>query len=228
MGIEANLAAVRTRIQRACEVSGRDPGEVRLLAVSKTMPAADIRAAYGAGQRDFGESRVQELDAKADQLADLADLSWSMIGHVQTNKIGDVARVADEVQSLDSIRLAHALDHRLSAVGRSLRVLVQVNTSGESSKSGLAVDEVVPFVRELASLPLLQPVGLMTIAMLSDDSEAVSGCFETLAALRREVEDVSGHAWPELSMGMSGDLEHAIAAGSTCVRVGTAIFGVRS
>ncbi len=228
MGVEAQLEVVRGRIEAACAAAGRDPAAVRLLAVSKTRPASEIIEAYGVGQRGFAESRVQELAAKAQELNELADIEWSMIGHVQTNKVADVARFAHEVQSLDSLRLAQALDHRLSVLGRSLRVLVQVNTSGESSKSGLSVDDVVPFVRELESYPLLKPVGLMTIAALTDDESVVKECFQTLASLRTRVEDTTGHAWPELSMGMSGDLEWAIAAGSTCVRIGTGIFGHRS
>ncbi len=197
------------------------------MAVSKTRPAPDIVAAYRAGQREFGESRVQELVAKADELADLDEIRWAMIGHVQTNKAGDLARVAHEVQSLDSRRLARALDQRLAPLGHTQRVLIQVNTSGESAKSGFAPDELVPFVREVAHYPRLEPVGLMTIAVLSDDPDAVASCFRTLADLRAQAEDVTGEPWPELSMGMSGDLEAAIAAGSTCVRVGTAIFGYR-
>jgi pyridoxal phosphate enzyme (YggS family) len=228
VGVVENLAAVRRRIEVACDATGRDPASVRLVAVSKTRRAAEIEAAYRAGQRDFAENRVQELVSKAADLAGLADLRWSMIGHVQTNKAADVAATSDEVQSLDSLRLARALDRRLADLDRTLRVLVQVNTSGEESKTGLAPDEVLGFVRELETCPQLKPYGLMTIAANSTDPERVSGCFRTLADLRGQVQDLTGRAWPELSMGMSGDLEIAIAAGSTCVRVGTAIFGSRS
>ena len=225
VGVVENLEAVRRRIEVACDAAGRDPVSVRLVAVSKTRPVGEIAAAYHAGQHEFGENRAQELVAKAADL-DLPGLRWSMIGHVQTNKARDVARCADEVQTIDSIRVARALDSRLEA-GRTLRVLLQVNTSGESQKSGLTVDEVAPVARELLDHPRLEPMGLMTIAIDSADPAAVSGCFRTLADLRRDLQDMTGHPWPELSMGMSGDLELAIAAGSTCVRVGTAIFGER-
>ncbi len=228
MDVADRLRAVRERIGRACLDAGRDPSQVRLLAVSKGQSAEAVRQAYEAGQRDFGENRVQELVAKAARLTDLDGLRWSMIGHLQTNKAQAVATVADEVQSLDSRHLAAALHRRLAAAGRTLPVLVQVNTSGEASKSGLAPHEVEGFARDLAGWPTLRPVGLMTVAVRSDDADAVAACFRTLAELRGRVAQVTGHRWPELSMGMSGDLEAAVAAGATCVRVGTAVFGSRA
>ena len=227
MGVESNLEVVRGRIDAACAAAQRDPSQVRLIAVSKGRPTDDIRAAYAAGQRDFGENRVQELADKASELADLDDLHWSMIGHLQTNKVADVARCAAEVQSVDSLRLAQLLDHRLSDLGRSLPVLIQVNTSGEDSKSGVSPDDVVGFARELTTYPLLVPMGLMTIALQSDDPERVSACFRPRVEVRRQVEAATDRRWPELSMGMSGDPERATTAGATCVRVGTAIFGPR-
>ena len=226
MTLQQNLTAVESRIAAACHQAGRPRHEVRLLAVSKTHPGARLREAYQAGLREFGENRVQELTSKATELADL-DLRWVMIGHVQRNPAAAVARAAAEVQSLDSLELAEALDRRLQAAGRALKVLVQVNTSGEASKSGLAPDQTLGFAERLSRYTALQPQGLMTIALPSPDPAPVAACFDRLRDLRHQLRDRFGGGWDELSMGMSGDLELAIERGSTCVRVGTAIFGSR-
>jgi len=224
-----NLAAVGERIAAACRRAGRDPAEVRLLPVSKTIDAARIRLAYAAGCRQLGENKVQEAHRKWEELADLTDLHWSVIGHLQTNKAKLVARFATEFQALDSLRVAEALERRLQAEGRGLDVFVQVNTSGEASKYGLAPEEVPAFLRELPAFAALRVRGLMTLALFSSEAERVRDCFVLLRNLRDQLrQDVPGSALDELSMGMSGDFEIAIEEGATVVRVGQAIFGARA
>jgi len=225
-----NLAAVRERIAAACARSGRSPAEVRLLPVSKTVPEARIRLAYAAGCRELGENKVQEASRKVAAMTDLADLRWSVIGHLQTNKAKVVARFASEFQALDSLRVAEVLDRRLQAEGRVLDVLVQVNTSGESSKFGLPPDDVAGFVRELRVFSSLRVRGLMTLALFSADPARVRPCFVMLRELRERMRQraPAGSSMDELSMGMSGDFELAIEEGATVVRIGQAIFGART
>lgn len=226
---EHNLAAVRGRIAAACRAVGRDPSAVRLLPVSKTVDEARIRMAYAAGCRFLGENKVQEAYAKSKAMADLADLRWSVIGHLQTNKAKVVARFASEFQALDSLRVAEALDRQLQKEGRAMDVLVQVNTSREDTKFGLSPDEVEAFVKALPAFHSLRVRGLMTLALFSDDAARVRPCFVTLRQLRERLRQSApdGIAMDELSMGMSGDFELAVAEGATTVRVGTAIFGHR-
>ena len=225
-----NLAAVRARIQAACARVGRDPASVQLLPVSKTRDEATLRLAHAAGCRMLGENKPQEMYRKWEALADLADLRWSAIGHLQTNKAKLVARCAAQFQALDSLRVAQALERRLQEEGRALDVFVQVNTSGEASKFGLAPDEVAAFLRQLPAFPALRVRGLMTLALLSDDSARVRECFVTLRQLRERLRQdaPAGIGLEELSMGMSGDYEIAIEEGATVVRVGQAIFGARA
>lgn len=200
-----------------------------MLPVSKTIDAARIRLAYAAGCRQLGENKVQEAHRKWEELADLTDLQWSVIGHLQTNKAKLVARFATEFQALDSLRVAEALERRLQAEGRGLDVFVQVNTSGEASKYGLAPEEVPAFLRELPAFPALKVRGLMTLALFSSEAGRVRDCFVLLRNLRDQLrQDVPGSALDELSMGMSGDFEIAIEEGATVVRVGQAIFGARA
>lgn len=225
--IAANLAAARARIDAVCARVGRDPDEVELLPVSKTHPQDALRAAHAAGYRRFGESRPQELEAKASGLADLG-LGWVFIGHLQSNKARVVADLADEFQALDSLRLAQALDRRLQALGRRLPVLVQVNSSGEATKGGFTPDEVPAAVRDLRALDGLDVRGLMTLAANTDDEDAVRACFTTVTALQARLRDEHGGGFDALSMGMSGDFEVAVECGSTCVRLGTTIFGARA
>lgn len=224
-----NLAAVHARIVAACQRVGRDPASVRLLPVSKTKDEKTIRLAYAAGCRMFGENKPQEAFQKWEATADLTDLQWSVIGHLQTNKAKLVARFATEFQALDRLRLAEALDRRLQAEGRSLDVLVQVNTSGEASKFGLAPNEVAAFLKELPAFTALRVRGLMTLAAFSADTTRVRQCFVLLRELRDQLrnEMPAGISLDELSMGMSGDYEIAIEEGATIVRVGQAIFGAR-
>lgn len=224
-----NLAAVRARIAAAAERAGRDPAEVRLLPVSKTVPQERLRLAVEAGCHQLGENKVQEAHRKWQEMADL-DISWSIIGHLQRNKSKEVAAFAAEFQALDSLRLAETLDRRLQGVGRSLDVYVQVNTSGEESKFGLTPDELPGVLAELPKFTALRVRGLMTLAVFSPEVERVRACFGMLRTLRDRVRDTDPDLIGpgELSMGMSGDYEVAIEEGATCVRVGQAIFGARA
>lgn len=226
---QCNLAAVRARIAAACQRVGRDPASVRLLPVSKTKPEASLRLAYAAGCRMLGENKVQEASGKWEAMQDLADLHWSVIGHLQTNKAKLVARFASEFQALDSLRVAEALDRRLQAEGRSLDVFVQINTSGEASKYGLVPEDAADFIQQLPAFSALRVRGLMTLALFSAEAERVRRCFVLLRGLREQLRQSApaGIELPELSMGMSGDFEIAIEEGATVVRVGQAIFGAR-
>jgi hypothetical protein len=214
------LDDVRSRIARAAENAGRDPASVRLVAVSKTKPESAIREAYAAGQRDFGENYAQELDEKARALADLTEIRWHFIGHLQSNKAKLVAPVAHLVHAVDSASLASALAKRAP---HRLRVLVEVNVAGEAEKHGVAPAEVGPLLEAIEKEPELELGGFMT--MPPHDLDAAKRAFEDLVKLRDQHGGVS--RLPELSMGMSDDLEIAIACGATLVRVGTAIFGAR-
>jgi pyridoxal phosphate enzyme (YggS family) len=220
------LREVRARIDRAARAAGRDPAAVQLVAVSKTKPPEALREAYAAGQRAFGESYAQELVAKADALKDLPGLEWHFIGHLQSNKAKAVAARAHVVHSVDSTFLAKELGKRASKE-RSTRlpVMIEVNVWGEPQKSGATpgdIAEVMAAVHAQASLELR---GLMTVPPAGDPASARS-VFETLFTLRNLHGGAA--ALPGLSMGMSDDLEIAVACGSTVVRVGTAIFGERT
>lgn len=227
--LRANLAEVRARIDATCRAAGRDPSEVRLLPVSKTWPADILRDAHAIDIHEFGENKVQEALDKSEALADL-DVRWSIIGHLQANKAKYVARFAHEFQALDSIKVASELDRRLQAAGRSLDVFVQVNTSGEPQKFGIAPSEARAFLRELPAFSSLKVHGLMTLAIFDNDETRVRACFQRLARLRAELREDApeGIGLEQLSMGMSGDFPIAIAEGATVVRVGQAIFGARS
>ena len=224
--IIANLAAIQARINAACAACGREPDEVRLLPVSKTVPAERLHFAYDAGIRLLGENKVQEAYDKWQALADLDGLNWAVIGHLQSNKVKYVARFAAEFQALDSLDIAESLDRRLQQEGRSLDVFIQINTSDEPQKYGMTPDAADAFIRALPAYSALRPRGLMTLALFSDDHEAVRRCFVRLRELRDRLRETNP-AIAELSMGMSGDFELAIAEGATTVRVGQAIFGAR-
>jgi PLP dependent protein len=239
--IGERLGRVRARIQQAAQRAGRETGAIRLVAVSKTKGAEDLRAAYAAGQRDFGENYVQELVQKAEALADLSDLRFHFIGHLQRNKAKIAARFAAVVHTIDSQRLAEELGKRASEspvpAGRSfdsheqtiedgrLVVLAEVNVGGEAAKSGCSPEALSGVLDAIEGQPALRLVGLMTVPPYTEDAAGSRPFFDTLARLR----DAHGGAarLPELSMGMTHDLDHAIAAGATIVRVGRAIFGER-
>lgn len=227
--IAARVHAVRARIDAACAAAGRPVGSVELLPVSKTRPLADIVAAHAAGCSRFAENKAQEAHAKALELAGIPGLEWVMIGHLQSNKAKVVAEFASEFQGLDSVPLAAELDRRLQAAGRRLDVLIQVNSSGEESKFGLPPAEVAGFAAALTPFDALRVRGLMTLALPSPDTEQVAACFLRMQQVQRELREAAlpGQSYDELSMGMSGDFELAIAHGATVVRIGTAIFGAR-
>ena len=223
--IASELAAVRDRIAHAAQRCGRDPGAVKLVAVSKTHPVDAIREAYAAGQRAFGESYAQELDSKATALADLADIEWHFIGHLQTNKARVVARSAHVVHTVDGASLAKELGKRVASASRGpVSVLIEVNVGQEPQKHGAAASDIDEVIAAVRAQPALALCGLMTIPPVGDD-EAAQRVFSTLASLR--MLHGGERSLPELSMGMSQDLEIAIACGATMVRVGTAIFGER-
>jgi len=188
--VSANLAAIEERIAKACQAACRDASSVRLLPVSKTVSPAGIRAAYDAGYRWFGENKVQEAQHKAQEMHDLP-IDWCIIGHLQTNKARHVASFAAELHSLDSLRLAEELDRRLQALGRSMKVLVQVNTSGEAAKSGLSPEDVEPFLKALPGFSSLQVQGFRTLAMQSEYEQAVRACFRLLRDIRDKARESS-------------------------------------
>ncbi len=220
------LKTTEKRIRAAENAFGRLPGSVQLLAVSKTKPVEDIRAAYDCGQRAFGENYVQELQDKARQLAEL-DIEWHYIGPLQSNKSRIIAEHADWIHTIDRVKIARRLSEQRPATRPPLNCCIQINSSGEQSKSGISPDEAPDLAREIAALPGLSLRGLMTIPAPSDDLQQQRAAFvpvrEAFEALRQQ-----GFELDTLSMGMTGDLEAAIAEGSTIVRIGTAIFGARN
>ncbi|MQY21284.1 YggS family pyridoxal phosphate-dependent enzyme [Nocardia macrotermitis] len=223
------LTGLCERIDAACRAAGRDPAQVRLLPVTKFFPASDVAILYRLGRREFGESREQEATAKAAELADLPGVEWHMIGRLQRNKAKAVARWAHTVHSLDSARLATALDAGVRAVRDAgerqgpLRVLLQVALDDDPTRGGVAPADLPELADQVASLENLQLAGLMAIPPQRCDPDAE---FARLADLH--VRFLTQHpAGTELSAGMSGDLEAAIRHGSTCVRVGTALMGAR-
>lgn len=226
MSIAERLGEVRARIDRAAREAGRDPAAVRLVAVSKKKPPEAVREAYAAGQRAFGENYAQELAGKAEALADLPDIEWHFIGHLQTNKARVVARHAHVVHTVDSMALARELGKRVANEGRGapMPVLIEVNVGGEPQKAGAAPSDIDEVMQAVHAQPSLALRGLMTMPP-AGDLAAARRAFETLLSLRNLHGGAA--ALPELSMGMSADLEVAIASGATLVRVGTDVFGPR-
>lgn len=227
--IRENLKTIQQRIKNACERSGRDPKEVRLLLATKTVPVEKIQIALQAGEHLIGENKVQEALKKHAELQTHSPLDFHFIGHLQTNKVKDVLKFATCIQSVDRMKLAHKLDERLQQEGRSMDILVQVNTSNEESKFGMDPEKAIPFIKELAHIDTLKIKGLMTIGLFSSDQARVRKCFQLLKDIQTKVQDLNlpNVEMDVLSMGMSGDLEIAIEEGATMVRVGTAIFGHR-
>jgi len=220
MAIEQNVRELERRIATACERAGRLPEEVTVIAVTKTVEVSTIEAAFEAGLRHFGENRVQEAKPKIERLKHLRpDLTWHMVGHLQTNKAKTAAEIFDIIHSVDSLRLAEALN---GCCRRRLSILVQVSVSGEAGKSGFPVAEVDEAVRQIGRLPNLGVEGLMTVAPWVSDPEKIRPIYRQLRQLR------DGLGLRQLSMGMSGDFEVAIEEGATLVRIGQAVFGERS
>lgn len=227
--IRAAYDSVRAEVDAAARAAGRDPSEVRLLPVSKTVPVDRLRPAVEAGLTELAENKPQEVGRKAGEMADLP-VRWVAIGHLQTNKAKIIAEHADEFQALDSVRLTQALQRRLETADRHLDVLIQVNTSGEEAKTGASPGDVGQILEVAASCERLRVRGFMTVATNTDDEAEVRRCFAQLRGIldaAREDAVVDPELLTELSMGMSGDYAIAVAEGATCVRVGTAIFGAR-
>lgn len=222
-----NYRAVRERIDRACLRAGRDPGEVTLIAVSKTKPRGMMEELIGAGVREFGENKPQELKEKYDALP--KDVHMHMIGHLQRNKVKYVVGRACMIHSLDSLRLAEAIQEEAEKKQLTMPVLVEVNVAGEASKSGLSAEETVPFVEKIAGFSRLRVQGLMTIAPFVEDPEENRVYFQKLYQLFIDIKarNIDNVNMCSLSMGMTNDFEVAVEEGATLVRVGTGIFGER-
>ena len=223
--IAHNLKSVRLRLRQACEACGRDPATVRLVAVSKTHPPEDVTACADAGQLLFGENRVQEALAKMPLCP--SRIQWHLIGHLQSNKAAHAVEAFDYIHSVDSLPLLLRLDRLAAERGRRLTVLLEVNVSGERSKSGMAPALLHETLAAASSLQALTVAGLMTVPPANPDPETARPYFRELRRLRDNAEQSLGLALPELSMGMTHDFPVAVAEGATFVRIGTAIFGAR-
>lgn len=223
-----NLIKVHQRIENACRIVGRNPEDVQLLLATKTVPAEKIRIAIEAGETLMGENKMQELRDKNDILKNLP-IERHFIGHLQTNKVKDVLKYVTCIQSLDRINLADELHKQLQNQGRKLDVFVQVNTSYEESKFGLPPEDVLSFIKKIKTYEMLNIKGLMTIGLLDVEKEKMIPSLRLLRTIRDEIysEGIEGLSDLKLSMGMSQDLELAIAEGSNMVRIGTSIFGNR-
>lgn len=226
--IRENLSVVHERIKVACLKAGRNPQEVSLLLATKTVSSENIKIALQSGETLIGENKVQELKEKYNALKDTPHQAH-FIGHLQTNKIKDVLKYADCIQSVDRTELVEKLDARLQREGRKADILIQVNTSFEESKFGIAPQEAVSFAKIVSQYDTLQVKGLMTIGLFSAEQEQVRKCFQLLKRLQQQIIGLNLPHFElnHLSMGMSHDLETAIEEGATMVRVGTAIFGTR-
>ena len=226
--IKENLEEVEARITRACERSGRERSEVTLISVSKTKPVEMLQEAYDAGSRDFGENKPQEIREKYPQLP--TDIRWHMIGHLQRNKIKYIIDKVCMIHSVDSIRLAEAIDEEAKKHGIVMPVLIEVNVAEEESKFGVHLDEVESLIRQISELSNIQVQGLMTIAPFTENAEDNRIYFRKLRNLYVDIKDknIDNVNMCNLSMGLTGDYEVAVEEGATMVRVGTGIFGARS
>lgn len=231
MSIRDNIAAVQKQIVVAAKRSGRSPSEIVLMAVTKTHPPDRIREAYESGLRLFGENRVQEFSAKAGTLADLVDAEWHMIGHLQTNKSAKSAELFSAIDSVDSVKLAEKLDAAARALNKKLQVLIEINVGGEAAKTGVGPDspELEDLLKAAPRLEALNVRGLMTVPPFTENSEGARLYFRKLRTVRDQIaaRNLPAITLEILSMGMSHDFAVAIEEGSTCIRIGTAIFGER-
>ena len=227
--IQNRLKRVKDRIREAAVACGRDPETVRLVAVSKTVPADRVLAAIKAGAADLGENYVQEAREKIEALRG-ERVSWHFIGHLQSNKARYAVKLFDLIHSVDSLKLAKELNKRAGAIGKAQKILIQVNISGEQTKSGIETERAVDLIRQIASLESLTICGLMTMPPYFNAPDRVRPYFKALKGLQDMIrkEAIPGLQMTELSMGMSGDFEAAIKEGATLVRIGTAIFGERA
>lgn len=228
--ITQNLQAISQRIENACKKAGRDPREVKVLLATKTVPADRIQLALQAGYTLIGENKVQELSQKYHVLQQFQP-THHFIGHLQTNKIKELLKYKVAcIQSIDRFDLARRLHQRLQAQNRTMDILIQVNTSAENSKFGVAPDRATDLVQQMSGLHTLKIKGLMTIGLLSADREQARPCFRLLKQIQQQIKsfNIPNVSMNELSMGMSGDLEIAIEEGTTLIRIGTAVFGERN
>lgn len=227
MSIADRLAVIRGGVEDAALRHGRDPASVRLVAVSKTKPAAMVEEAFAAGQTIFGENYVQELLEKARQVT--APVQWHFIGHLQSNKVKRLVGIVSLIHSVDRLSLAEEIDRRWGERGLVCDVLIQLNLSREATKSGAGEGEAIDLVRSIATLPHVRIRGLMTMPPFFDEPERARPYFRRLREIAGEIRRLAipGVAMDELSMGMSGDFAAAIAEGATLVRIGSAIFGAR-
>ena len=226
MSIAENIARLKEEVAAACRKAGRDEREVALMAVSKVHPVEAILEAYEAGQRLFGENKVQEYEAKAAHVRGLAGAEFHLIGPLQSNKTNKAAELFDAVDAVDALKIAERLEKAAAERGKRLPVLIEVKLSHEESKHGVAPEELSALLDAMSGMKAVQAVGLMTVPPWSEDAETARPYFRELRRLRDEV--VKAHPGvTQLSMGMSNDFVVAIEEGSTCVRVGTAIFGKR-
>jgi pyridoxal phosphate enzyme (YggS family) len=223
--ITANLQAVGANIERAAKQSGRNPDDITLVVVSKTLPAEAIEAAVSAGATDIGESRIQEATAKIDRLGNIA--RWHLIGHLQSNKAKKAVEYFDIIQSLDSIKLADKVSKEAAELNKRIDCLIEMNSSGEDSKFGFPPGETLRAAEKMMILPGLKLCGLMTIGPWTTNTGCIKKAFDMTRKTFDEMQKELGPDINVLSMGMSSDYELAIECGSTMVRVGTAIFGAR-
>ncbi len=227
MAIEDNVRQVRARIAAACARAHRDPREVEIVAVSKTVDVERIRQAIAAGITIIGENRVQEAWPKVQAIG--REVAWHMVGHLQTNKVKRALECFDLIQSVDSLHLAEEISRRAIACGRRVDIFVEVNTSGEASKFGVVPERAPQLVTRIAALPGVRVLGLMTVGAFLPDPELVRPCFVTLRQLKEEIDRLGLNEvhLKHLSMGMTDDFEVAVEEGATIVRIGRAIFGPR-
>ena len=225
--IKEHLTEVKERIEQACIRSGRNPGEVTLIAVSKTKPVPMLEEAYAAGARDFGENKVQEIAAKKPELPE--DIRWHMIGHLQRNKVGQVLGKAVLIHSVDSLRLARQIETDAAKAGLDVDILLEVNVAREESKYGFMLEEVEDAIMTIKDFPHVHIKGLMTIAPFVENPEENRGIFKKLFEFAVDIDkkNIDNVTMGVLSMGMTGDYEVAVEEGATMVRVGTGIFGSR-
>jgi len=226
MGLEENYYAVWEGIREAAEKAGRDPSSVRLVAVSKKQDTEKLRILWKCGQRIFGENRVQEARVKIPEMPTGGE--WHFIGGLQTNKAKDAVECFDVIESVDRLDLAAELQKRADVAGKKLRVFLEVNVGGEAAKHGCAPEKAAELLAQVQPLSRLEVQGLMAIPPFREDPENARLFFQRLREIRDQLEQGSGMALPELSMGMSHDYAVAIAEGATLVRIGTALFGPRA
>jgi len=225
--IRQNLALVKEKIEKAAKRAGRDPKEICLVSVTKTANIVQLQEAISSGISDIGENRVKDALLKYDSLGERAKgMKWHMIGHLQTNKVTKCLKIFDAIHSLDSMSLAHEIDKQAGVIGRHIDCFIEINVSGEASKYGISPDGVHNFVKQISHFSNINIVGLMTIAPISQDSEAARPYFKRLRCLRDSLRQgrIENSGIKELSMGMTQDFEVAIEEGATFVRIGTAIF----